>query len=172
MASKPSMSINLGLQPAPDVDSPELFGALLPLYNAIRNTMYTVDAYTGNALIDKTEFSEVNAFGQLLLQKTAVLYVKATEDILTGHIINLWNSGGLRARKATGGVTRAHAFSVSAGLAGEHIAVCLFGLCQTISGLTPGTEYYLSGTAGLITSVSTYQRLGFAVDSTKLWFAP
>jgi len=59
MASKPSMSINLGLQPAPDVDSPELFGALMPLYNAIRNTMYTVDAYTGNALIDKTEFSEV-----------------------------------------------------------------------------------------------------------------
>jgi hypothetical protein len=172
MASKPSMSINLGLQPAPDTDSPELFGALMPLYNAIRNTMYTVDAYTGNTLIDKSDYSEVNAFGQLLLQKTAVLYVKATEDISAGHMINLWNSGGLRARKAVGGSTRAHAFAISTATAGEHIAVSLFGLCPNISGLAPGTEYYLSTTAGLVTPTATHHRVGVAVDATKLWFAP
>lgn len=172
MATKPSMSINLGLPAAPEVDSPELYGALLPIYNAVKNTMYAVDNYTGNNLITSEEYSQVNAYGQLLSQKTAVLYVKLTDTVSAGHVINLWNSGGLRARKATGGSNRAHAFAVAAGVPGNTIPVCLFGLCTIIGGLTPGTEYYLSGTAGQITPTATYHRVGMAIGPNHLWFSP
>jgi hypothetical protein len=166
------MSINLGLPSAPEVDSPELYGALMPVYNAIKNTMYAVDAYTGNSLINEEEYSEVNAYGQLLLQKTAVLFVKLTETVLAGHMINLWNSGGLRARKATGGSNRAHGFAAAGGSAGDTIPVSLFGLCTLIGGLTPGTEYYLSGSAGQITTSASYHRVGMAVGPNHLWFSP
>lgn len=172
MASKPSMSINLGLPAAPEVDSPELYGALLPVYNAIKNTMYAVDSYTGNTLVSESEYNQVNAYGQLLLQKTAVLYVRLTEDVSAGQVISLWNSGGLRAKKAVGGTSRAHAFAVSSGIIGDSIPVCLFGLCTIIGGLTPGTEYYLSGTAGQITTTATYHRIGTAVGTNHLWFSP
>lgn len=172
MSTKPSASINLGLSAIPEVDSPELYGALVPVYSAIRNIMYALDSYTGNTLITPNEYAEVNRSSQLLAQKTAVLYVKLSEDVHVGHMINLWNSGGLVARKAAGGTYRAHAFALATGLVGETIPVCMFGLCQAISGLTPGTEYYLSGTAGLITPSATYQRIGVALDTNKLWFTP
>lgn len=172
MASKPSMSINLGLPATPEVDTPELYGALLPVYNAIKNTMYAVDSYTGNSLISESEYSEVNAFGQLLLQKTAVLYVQLTETVNAGSMINFHNSGGLRARKATGGTNRAHAFAVSNGLSGQTIPVCLFGLCLSLGGLTPGTDYYLSSTPGLITTSTSHHRIGMALGPNHLWFSP
>ena len=173
MPTKPSMSINLGLALTPEVDSPELYSSLLPVYNAIRNVMYAVDAYTGNGLTTADEYSQINPTSQLLLQKTAVLYVQASEAISVGHMVNLWNSGGLRARKATNGVSRCHAYALaSASGAGVFIPVCFFGLCTQVGSLTAGTEYYLSSTPGLVTSTVTAQRIGVALDSSKLWFTP
>jgi len=172
MSARPSMSINLGLSASPEVDSPELYGALMPLYNAVRNTMYAVDSYTGNTLITPDEYTQVNAFGQLLLQKTAILFVKLSEPVSVGHLINLHNSGGLRARKAVGGTSRVHAFATASGSTGETVPICFFGMCQNIGGLTAGTEYYLSTTAGLVTPTATYQRVGIALDTQKLWFTP
>ena len=170
--AKPSMSINLGLQPAPEVDSPELYGSLLPIYNAIRNLGYGLDAYTGNAQIDKADYSEINAFGQLLLQKTAVLYVKAYEAISTGQVVSMFNSGGLTARLSVGNTYRPQAFALDKAAAGQHLPVCFFGLCQVISGMTPGTVYYSSATPGALTNAATYTRVGVALAADKLWFNP
>lgn len=172
MASRPSLSINLGLPAVPEVDTPELYGALLPVYNAIKNAMYAVDSYTGNTQISESEYSQVNAYGQLLLQKSAVLYVMLTEDIGAGLMVNLHSASGLRARKATGGSNRAHAFAVASGLAGSVIPVCLFGLCSNLAGLTPGTDYYLSSTPGMITTSTSHHRIGMAVGTNQLWFSP
>ena len=172
MSFKPSASINLGLPVLPEVDNPEVYAALLPVYSAIRNTMGAVDSYTGNALITPDEYSQVNAYQQLLLQKQAVVYVKLTEAVSAGMMICLHNSGGLRARKAQNGAYRCHGFAVASGVIGDHIPVCMFGLCTIIAGMTIGTEYYLSSTAGNITATVTSQRLGVAIASNALWFAP
>ena len=173
MAAKPSMSINLGLPAAPEVDSPELYMALVPVYNAIKNTMYAVDAYTGNSLVTQAEFSEVNSFGSLLTQKTAVFYVKLTEAMSSGTMVNFHDSGGTRARKALLPAQPAQAFSLATGSIGDTIPVCLLGMCTSIGGLTPGTPYYMSGAvAGLITPVVTAQKVGFAIGPNQLWFAP
>ena len=173
MSAKPSASINLGLPAAPEVDSPELYASLIPIYNAIRNVMYAVDSYTGNSLITESEYDTVSAMGQILVQKTAVLFVKLGQDVSNGQILNLYDSGGLRAQKALAGTSRGHCFALASGLAGEHIPVCLFGLCSGIGGLTIGTGYYLSGVvAGAVTSTVTSQRIGFAIDTNKLWFNP
>lgn len=172
MANKPSMSINLGLPVAPEVDSPELYSSLMGVYSAIRNVMYAVDSYTGNSLVTPEEFSQINAFSQLHLQKIAVVYVKLTEAVFAGHIINLWNSGGLMARKAVSATQRADGFAVASGAIGDHIPVCLMGACTLITGLTPGTDYYLSTTPGQIQTGATSQRVGKALSSNVLWFTP
>lgn len=172
MTGRPSYSINLGLPAVPDIESQELYAALMPIYSALRNVMGAVDTYTGNNLVTPAEYAEVNFIGQLLLQKQAILYVKLTEDVNGGSMINLHNSGGLRARKANVSSNRAHAYAVVKGITGDVIPVCMFGLCQSIAGLTAGTDYYLSNTSGLITSSVTAQRVGIALSSTALWFTP
>lgn len=172
MAKNPSASINLGLPVLPEVDSPELYAALVSVYNAIRNTLYAVDSYTGNTLVTPDEYDKINAFGQLLSQKTAVLYVKLTEDVSAGHLINLYDSGGLRARKSLSPSRRVHAFAAVSGLSGETIPVCMFGLCNLIGGLTIGTEYYAGTTAGQLQSGATSQRVGIAIGPQSLWFTP
>lgn len=172
MANRPSMSINLGLPVAPEVDSPELYASLMGVYSAIRNVMYALDTYTGNSLVTAEEYSQINAFSQMHTQKTAVVYVKLTEDVLAGHMINLHNSGGLRARKAIVTSQRCHGFAVASGSIGDHIPVCLMGACTLISGLTIGTEYYMSSTPGQIQTTATAQRLGVALSGNVLWFTP
>lgn len=172
MATKPSMSINLGLPAAPEVDSPELYGALLPVYNAVKNTMYAVDSYTGNGLITTEEYSQVNAYSQLSAYKINVMYIQLTETVTKGQIVNIWNSGGARGRKAVGGTSRGHAFALDSGVAGQHIPICFQGLCTLIGGLTPGSEYYLSVTAGAITPTATHHRVGTAIGPNHLWFSP
>lgn len=173
MAAKPGMSINLGLQPVPQTESPELYNALMPLYNAVRNLGYGVDAYTGNANLDSSEYSQVNSIGQLLLQKTAVMYVRALEDISAGHVVSIANSSGVAvARKAAGNTYYPHAFAADSAAAGQHLPICFFGLCTFIGGLTPGVEYHLSGTAGLLTPTTTYRRVGVALGTNYLWFNP
>jgi len=173
MASRPSMSINLGLPAAPEVDTPELYGALLPVYNAIKNTMYAVDAYTGNSQLAQSEYDEVSSVSGLLTQKTALFFVKLSETVTAGTILNLHSSGGTRARKALLPSQPAQAFAVIGGSVGETVPVCLLGLCTQIGGLTAGTVYYQSAVgAGLITATATAQRVGFALDTSKLWFSP
>lgn len=172
MSSRPSYSINLGLPAIPEVEDQNLYMALLPIYSALRNVMGAIDQYTGNGFISSSEYSKVAATGYATIQKTSVVFVKLTEDVSAGHMINLWNSGGLRARKAASGSTRCHGFAAVSGKSGETIPVSLLGLCTSVSGLTPGTEYYLSATAGLVTPTVTSQRLGIALAPTQLWFTP
>jgi len=172
MAIRPSQSINLGLAAIPDVESPELYSALLPIYSAIRNVMYALDGYTGNNLVTPEEYSQVNAFQQMATQKTAVVYVKLTEDVSAGHMIHLFDSSGLAAKKAVYNTLRCHGYAVASGLTGEYIPVCLMGACTLVGGLTIGAEYYLSSVAGQITTTVTGQHLGTALSSNLFWFTP
>lgn len=172
MSNKPSLSINLGLPAVPEISQEDMVGPITNIHNAIRNVMYAVDAYTGNDLIAKDEYAQVSPYARLTSYKTEVLFLKLTEQVTQGDMINIWNSGGARGRKALGGTSRAHAFAMATGDVGDTIPVCLSGLCAYIGGLTPGTDYHLAGTAGMITNVTTYHRVGFAVGPNHLWFSP
>ena len=172
MSKLPSASVNLGISSIPDVDNQEIYQALLPVHSAIRNVMYALDAYTGNLLITPDEYSQINATGQIQLQKTAVFYVKLTEAVAVGNMINIWNSGGARGRKSVSATQRIHGYALASGAIGDTIPICLFGLCSLIGGLTPGADYYASTTPGQITASVTSQRIGFALDATHLWFTP
>lgn len=172
MGNKAGMSLNLGLPVSPEVDNPELYSALSTVFNAIKNLGYGLDSYTGNTPLDPADYAGVNAYGFLQVGKTAVVFAKLTEAVTQGSMINLYNSGGLRARKAIVSSQPCQGFAGAKGEIGDTIPICLFGLCTYIGGLTPGTVYYMSGTAGLITSGATAQKLGIALGPNQLWFNP
>lgn len=134
--------------------------------------MSALDSYTGNSLVTRDDYSKVDSFQQLMVQKTAVIYVEAAVDLSAGHVVNIYNSPVIKARKAQSGSYRCDGYAVASGSAGDKIPVCLFGACSLISGMTVGADYYLSTTAGQITTSVTSQRIGKALTASLLWFTP
>lgn len=172
MTTKPSTSVNLGLPATPDTDDTKLYAGLLPLYNAVRNVAYALDSYTGNGLITREEYSQVNSVSQLLIQKQAIMFIKAAEAMSAGTLVNVFDYLGTpHIRKAQSGVYRCHAFTIDSVAIGAHVPICFFGLCPFIGGLTAGVEYYVSAsTPGAVTTTATAQHIGFAIGSSQLMF--
>lgn len=163
---------NLGMPALPDTDDPKLFAALLPLHTAARNLALSLDNSTGRTFVAPEEYGNVSPYTNIA---SNILYVQFSEDVEAGHMITFHSVAGvLLGKKAVGPAleTLARGFSLSKRLAGETGPVGLFGLDPYITGLTPGTAYYLSNTPGVISSTVGNQYIGFALAEDKLWFAP
>ena len=172
-------SINTGLPSVPDPADSRAFADFLRIYNAIRNITLAIDSYTG-ALAQEPEFySQTPATQTILTQNTQRLYVKFSENIGYGQIVNLHNVSGIlgaRLASASAAGKQGHAWcstvgGVTSGAFGE---VMLGGLCTAISGLTPGQTYFLGNTAGTIapTPGTVNQPVGFALTTVNLFFKP
>lgn len=108
-----------------------------------------------------------------------ILVVPATEALAAGAQVNLWASGGvLSARNAdavaANGGKRSDGFVLAAVASGASATVYRSGGPNTaLSGLTPGTDYYL-GTGGQVTATQnvtagqTDQYIGKATSATVL----
>jgi hypothetical protein len=106
--------------------------------------------------------------------------IEATENLAAGDLVNIYNSSGVKCRKAdASNGRRASGFVLSSVTSGNNATVYVEGTITGLSSLTPGTVYYLSGsTAGAATatavSTSGYisQEVGVAVSTTAISFEP
>ena len=109
--------------------------------------------------------------------------IASSENLAAGDFVNIWDDSGTpKARKAdaSGGVAkRAHGFVLSAVTSPANATVYMEGINTQCSGLTGGTNYFLSGaSAGLPTatapSTTAYivQPIGVALSATEISFAP
>ena len=103
--------------------------------------------------------------------------VVASEALTAGDFVNLWNdSGTIKARKADAsqGFTKFADGYVKANVASAANATVYFDGTNTLTGLTVGSKYYLSATAGTVTTTiptttgHIYQYLGKAISTTEL----
>lgn len=102
--------------------------------------------------------------------------IQASENLAAGDFVNVFNSTGLRVRKADASNGRiAHGFVLNSVTSGQNATVYYGNLNTAVSGLTIGNELYLSGTtAGTVTATppSTsghiVQRLGVATGATEM----
>jgi len=101
----------------------------------------------------------------------------AYEDLSAGDFVNIFDDGsGPKVRKADASTDKpAHGYVLSSATAGNNVTVHFDGHNTQLTGLTPGTYYFLSDTTpGGVTntppSTSGYiaQRLGVAINSTTL----
>lgn len=103
--------------------------------------------------------------------------IQASENLSAGDVVNIWNSGGARIRKAdaTTAGKEAHGFVLSAVTSGANGTVYFEGTNTAIAGATPGV-LFLSTTAGGTTSTApsasgnVVQRVGFATSATSMNF--
>lgn len=131
-----------------------------------------------------------NAMQQLILavnSQSGFLSVVFSEAVIFGAMVNLWLTGGaLEARNAnsgtggSGGVVQpAHGFCSSPG--GVLLGKTGFiqrgvGICNGLSGLTVGSDYWLSTTNGVISVTKDTsaghieQHVGVATSTTALSF--
>lgn len=105
--------------------------------------------------------------------------IEAFENLSAGDFVNIYHSGGGRCRKADGSNGRAaHGFVLAAVSSGQNATVYRSGSNDQLSGLTPGTTYWLStstpgtavGTAPTLTTGHIIQVLGVADSAGALTF--
>lgn len=108
--------------------------------------------------------------------------LSATETLAAGDLVNVWGSGGaakMRKANATDATKPATGFVLSAILSGA--SGVFHGGAQIntgVSGLTPGSVYYLDTAGGGVTAVAPsssgniIQEVGVALSATSLAFFP
>lgn len=171
-------SINTGLPNIPDPPDPAFMSEFIRIYNAIRNLTVAVDSYTGSLPQEAQYYSQTLPTATILNQNTQRLYVKFSEAVAYGQVVNLWNNSTvLGARLASASAaTPAHGWCSTAGgvAVGAYGEIMLGGLCTAIGGLTIGQTYYLGNTAGAIapTAGTLSQKLGYAIGANYLIVRP
>lgn len=108
-----------------------------------------------------------------------VIVVTATEALAASALVNFWASG-VRNASAADSTKLAWGFVTVGVSEGDPATVYLFGAVDTaLSGLTPGTVYYLSAaTPGAVVAVAPssagnlVQQIGIAATATQLVFDP
>jgi len=103
--------------------------------------------------------------------------IQASENLAAGDLVNIWNSGGARVRKAdaTTAGKEAHGFVLASVTSGANATVYFEGGNGQVTGQTPG-RVYLSTTPGLATATApsaagnVVQIVGFATAATSINF--
>jgi hypothetical protein len=104
--------------------------------------------------------------------------IATSEDLAAGDFVNIWNSTGVKARKAdaTTAGKEAQGFVLAATTSGQNATVYFEGINTALSGLTVGAKQFLSTTAGGRTetapsaSGNVVQSIGVAVSATEIAF--
>lgn len=169
-------------QLTPDEVPPEYRAAFTQIYSAIQQLISTLINNCGIAPRNSSEWLQLAGSSVTILGGNMNrFYVTATENISYGAAINLYNNAGtinVRNANATDNTKPCRGFcsnsnGIAAGQVGE---VQVNTGVVSITGLTPGSNYYLSTTSGLIAptpAVATgniEQYAGFAISNTVLLF--
>lgn len=107
--------------------------------------------------------------------------IQASETLSAGNVVNVWaDVGGARVRKADSSSVgkEGQGFVLATVSAGDTALVYFEGRIIGLTGLVPGTAYYLGSDPGTITDVPLSgagvvdQYIGTAVSETELNFEP
>lgn len=107
-----------------------------------------------------------------------VVTITASENLAAGDFVNIHNSTGVKVRKADasgGPAKKAHGYVLAAVTSGNPATVYFGNVNTQVTGLTVGTEYYLSHSSagGVVSTPSTTgghinQRVGVANAAGEL----
>jgi hypothetical protein len=101
-----------------------------------------------------------------------------SEDIDAGQLVNIFQDGGAaKARLADQSSSRpAHGWATGFASVGDAVVFHLYGSVNgRLSGLTPGSDYYLAEDGGIDTNASASpisQKVGVALSGSQLLFMP
>jgi len=110
---------------------------------------------TANAIVAMDSSGRIDVSVLPVGVSAEVVVVPSSENLAAGDFVNLYpNAGTTNARKAdaTNNTKPAHGFVLAGVTSPANATVYLVGNINTaVTGLTPGTDYYLSTTPGTVT---------------------
>lgn len=179
MASVEKHSVNLGVSALPEFsqkDYPELYVDAIKIRNGLKALQAGIDRTTG-ALPLETAYWKSAGVSQVMFARHSRVYAIATDVLTPGTLVNFHMVGtelSVRKAIATTAATLTDGFCTGTFAVGQMAEICLQGMCYNIGGLTTGTTYYTSNTAGLASSGAgtVAQRIGKAFGPTILYFRP
>jgi hypothetical protein len=140
---------------------------------------------TSSGAGDATKIPALDASGKLAVGfmpsgfGTDTVTVTASEALSAGDFVNLWNSSGIKARKAdnTTAGKEAHGYVLAGVSNGAAATVYMSGENTSVTGLTVGARQFLAATGGHTETAPTtagqvLQIIGVATSATALSFAP
>jgi hypothetical protein len=140
---------------------------------------------TSSGAGDATKIPALDAAGKLAMGfmpsgfGTDTITVTSSEALSAGDFVNLWNSTGIKARKAdnTTAGKQAHGFVLAAVSSGASATVYMSGENTSVTGLTVGARQFLSATGGHTetaptTAAQVLQIIGVATATTSISFEP
>ncbi len=141
---------------------------------------------TSSGVVDADKIPSLNAAGKFdssLFDSSVgedIIYVVCSENLSAGDFVNFWNDSDTpKVRKADAGNGRnGTGFVDAAYTSGDNCKVFTQGTNVNLSGLTTGTNYFLSTTAGQVsatapdmnTTGNIIQILGVAISATAITF--
>ena len=182
MPSRFNSPFSLGIGQQPAISDPRLFEQLAPIYNALNRLQQAFTDYTGADQQIVDFWDKLRPTDTILAQNAHRLYLPASEAIVEGGLVNLYNNAGaLNARNAnaTNNTKPCHAYCSQAGGAagaGAYTEVIVLTGLAPAAGLTVGTRYFLSTVNGLLTAVAPVaagnieQVVGVALSATEFLF--
>lgn len=176
----PSSVVQTGLPNLPDenIEPKKLWSEFLTVYRAIENVLYGISTLTGFDQPDAIEIASMDPTKYLLGNNIGRWYPNAAVILARGQIVSTQN-GALGANNVSLAVATAaasHAIGVAntAVGAGSRVEVQTQGITTAISGMIPGTLYYLSTTAGAIQNLrpvvpgQIVQPIGWALTANQM----
>jgi len=177
--------LELGIPELPGTGHKEdIYNEFVNVFNALRRVQSTINNELGLAGISNNAISALQVTDGVSARKDRA-YVQVTETVSYGQVLSFHSvSGAIRARlaKNTAQEFRCWAICNTEGTHGSgSIVEAALGNClvESIGGLTPGQEYFLSSVGGILTNVpdpltetNIQQSIGVALGGNAFWFSP
>lgn len=179
MAKELSFSLGIGATPLAEFEDAELANELFRVYQALNTLAAQLDTATGGLAAPLAERYAILASTASKEANISRGYGYATVALTAGEVVHFNSSGQLVKANATGtgAALKGQAVVLTNTVLGNYAPVAFRGVLKLYAGLTAGSYYVLSTTAGAI-SVSapavgnTLQYLGFALSASELYFCP
>ena len=140
---------------------------------------------TSSGVVDAGKIPQLDSIGKLDisffpnagLSTSQYIGVTTSESLDAGDLVNVYNYGGAKCRKAYATAGRdAYGYVVSAVSYGSMASIYSSGNNASVTGLTPGQQYLSATTPGKCTSTPpsgagvVLQKVGFATSATSLTY--
>lgn len=180
-----NLPFSLGIPNIPSGEEvpPQVRNSITDIYSAIQQIAFILHTQVGIGQRLKFDWDALQYFQTLWQASQTRLYVQASESVDYGKTINIFNRGdgilNVRYATAANNTRPCHGFcTTQTGIpAGTHGEVTLtMGLLTGLGGLTTGSRYFTSTSAGFISSVPALaagnieQALGLALSPSALLF--
>lgn len=161
-----------------------IYNEFIAVFNSLRRIQSVLNVEMGLAAASTEVLPSMGISDGVSVAKSK-LYVELIEAASFGQMLSITPSGGAAKARLASNVDEAHRCWGICNTPGSHaigaVIECALGVCvvESVGGMTPGQEYYLSSVGGAITNApdpltetNIRQSIGLAITGTLLLFAP